>query len=59
MSFVDPHRALQRELSKFLSAYDLCAFQNSLAELGDFGAELSEFSYSKQYPENNSAPMSY
>ena len=45
MKFVGPHRVLGRELSEFLSAYDLCAKANSLrffAELTEFAVKLSE-----------------
>ena len=59
---VGPHRVPARELSEFLSAYDLCVCQSKLteffAELTEFAAELSEFSLPKQYSQNSIPPVS-
>ena len=55
MSFVGPHRVAGRGLSELLSAFSLCAKANSpsyfffIAELPEFGTELSEVSLPKQY----------
>ena len=50
--FPGSHRVPGRELSEFLSAYNMCAKANSpslLPELTEFAQKLSEFSLPKQY----------
>ena len=56
--FFGPHRAPGRELSEFLSAYDLCQSEVTefFAELTEFAAELSQSSLPKQYSRNSIPP---
>ena len=56
VSFFGPHRAPEKELSEFLSAYYLRVKANSpsfLAELTEFAAEFSELSLLTQYSQNS------
>ena len=59
--FFTAHQVPGRELSEFLSAYDLCAKANLptfFAELAEFAEELSKFSLPKQCSRKSVPPVS-